>query len=417
MNTQTAWLDWLEQRCAHQPIQMGLPRVRQVAACLDVLRFDVPVITVGGTNGKGSTVRSLEAIYHAAGHVVAAYTSPHLLTFNERICINLHPIDEQALCEAFHAVYAAEQISQLVLTYFEFTTLAALWHFKRIQAQIIILEVGLGGRLDATNVIDADVAILTTIDFDHQAFLGDTLEDIGFEKAGIFRPRQQAIFAAAHPPQSVLKVASQLHTQLKCYQRDYTDEVTDTYQFKSPEFEWTAARPKLHPQAISAAIMATRLLHARLPIPLQAYDALTTAQLAGRLQLITGPIDMVFDVSHNLQSVGRLSTYLASTFPTRKIHAIFSALDDKPAAAMLACLAHQVTCWHIAPLSGKRAMTMAQLQQACPSSPRQLILWYNDLNLAYDGAKALVCTGDVIIVFGSFLTVAAILSLHQGDTL
>lgn len=419
MQSQTAWLAWLEARCAQQPIQLGLTRVREVAAHLDVLTRAVPVITIAGTNGKGSTVKALATIYQAAGFQVATYTSPHVLVFNERICINQQPIEDEALCEAFQAVYAAEQASQKVLTYFEFTTLAALWHFKCKQPDVIILEVGLGGRLDATNIIDPDLAILTTIDFDHQAFLGHTLEEIGFEKAGIFRPKQLAIFASPNPPHSVIQRAKELQAQLKRYQHDYIDTVSDTYQFKSVDFEWKSKKPHLHHQAVSAAIMATRMLLEWLPVPEIAYEALVETTLVGRLQWVPGEVDMLVDVSHNPQSVRRLSDYLTTLTPKRQIHAIFSALKDKPVSEMIATLAQQVSVWHIAPLTGDRALSLAELRKSCSILPQQSILWYNDLNLAYDGTKARVGIGDMILVFGSFMTVAAILTirLNQGDTL
>lgn len=418
MKTQEAWLQWLEKRCAYQPIQLGLERVRQVAARLHVGSFDVPVVLVGGTNGKGSTVRALQALYQHAGYVVGVYTSPHLFQFNERIVVNEQLIEASALCEAFQAVYEAEQ--DCVLTYFEFTTLAAFWHFKRMQPDVLLLEVGLGGRLDATNLVDADVAILTTIDFDHQAYLGDTIEAIGFEKAGILRAKQQAIFAATSPPSSVLDRASHHGTQLICYQQDYMDLISSThYRFCSPEFEWQGRLPKLHHQAISAAIMASRLLQERLPVPLQAYEVLPQAQLMGRLQLIPGKIDMLFDVSHNLQSVQRLADYIAHAYAGCKIHAIFSALSDKPIAEMVACLVPLIDCWHLCVLDGARAASLEQLRQACAIIPQQSILWYNGLDLAYDGVTAQRCAPDVLVVFGSFLTVAEVLMHHsrQADSI
>ena len=179
------WIDCLESR-HNQEIQLGLSRVKECAAQLGLLQVEACVITVSGTNGKGSTVAALEAIYIAAGYEVASYTSPHLLQFNERIRINNQPISDTDLCAAFTAISQSSNANQL--TYFEMTTLAALWHFKQLELDVVILEVGLGGRLDATNIIDPNLAIITTVDFDHQEYLGHTQEEIGYEKAGILRP-------------------------------------------------------------------------------------------------------------------------------------------------------------------------------------------------------------------------------------
>lgn len=411
--SQETWLSWLEQRCQHQPIQLGLDRVKQVAEHLQLLQVDAPVIIVGGTNGKGSTVRSLEVIYQQAGYRVAVYTSPHLLSFNERISVNQHPISENDLCEAFRVIFKAEQ--GCTLTYFEFTTLAALWHFKQAQPDLIILEVGLGGRLDATNIVDADLAILTTIDYDHQAYLGETLEAIGAEKAGIFRPHQLAIFAAARPPASVLNKVETLQTQLHRYQQDYNYELTASYRFVSPGFEWTCGRPLLHPEALSAAIMGSRLLMERLPIPVSAYEGLERVNLPGRLQSIPGKIDLLVDVAHNLQSVKRLSDFLKQKYKGKSIHAVFSALSDKPIAEMMRCLALQVDCWHIAPLGVSRAASVDQLLGASAHSQCEAVLWYNSLDLAFEGAKASAKANDLLIAFGSFYTVGKLLA-YLGET-
>ncbi|MDF1928905.1 Mur ligase family protein [Legionella pneumophila] len=212
------WLTHLETRNT-QEIQLGLTRVLTVAQKLNLQRPNCKVITVAGTNGKGSTVTALETIYHQSGFRVGTYTSPHLLVFNERIRINLTPIQDKDLCKAFSVIEEARYPTNL--TYFEMATLAALWYFKQHDLDLIILEVGLGGRLDATNIVDTDLAIITTIDFDHQNFLGDTLELIGYEKAGILRKNKPFIYADLSPPKSVVEVALQLGASSYLYGKDY----------------------------------------------------------------------------------------------------------------------------------------------------------------------------------------------------
>ncbi len=213
------WLTYLEQRSPQQKIELGLERIRDVARRLNVLNPHYKIITVAGTNGKGSTVRALETIYNKAGYNVGSYTSPHLLCFNERIKVNLQSISDKALCDVFFAIESRN--ADIKLTYFEMATLAALVYFQQQSLDIVILEVGLGGRLDATNIMDADVAIITTIDFDHQELLGNTLEKIGQEKAGIIRAQKPVIYADINPPQSILSAAQQLNAPTYLYRRDF----------------------------------------------------------------------------------------------------------------------------------------------------------------------------------------------------
>ena len=202
-------LHHLENRHAEE-VQLGLTRIKTVAKRLNLLNLDATIVTVAGTNGKGSTVAALEAVYKAAGYQVASYTSPHLIEFNERIRVNQQPIKDQELCAAFTVIEDARDT--INLTYFEMTTLAALWHFKQLTLDVIILEVGVGGRLDATNIIDSDLAIITTVDLDHQDYLGDTKEAIGYEKAGILRPNTPFIYAdTTAPPESITKQAQLLN--------------------------------------------------------------------------------------------------------------------------------------------------------------------------------------------------------------
>ncbi len=257
---------------------------------MDLLNPNTKIITVAGTNGKGSTVASLEAIYWAAGYQVASYSSPHLLAFNERIKINRQPISAQQLCDAFCVIEEARSAINVHLTYFEVATLAALWHFKQHCLDLIILEVGLGGRLDATNIIDADLAIITTIDFDHQTFLGNTKEAIGFEKAGILRANKPLIFADNNPPKSILKQAHAHNTPLYLYGREYNYLLrANGLQFVTSEQIIDLPQPQLHCNAVAAAIMASICLQTLLPVQYsQLMQGIKSASLMGRLQFVKG---------------------------------------------------------------------------------------------------------------------------------
>lgn len=404
------WLDYLENR-HHQEIQLGLSRIKQVAEHLGLLSPNAKVITVTGTNGKGSTGAALEAIYLAAGYQVANYSSPHLFAFNERIKINQQAISDQQLCEAFCVIEQARNIIDIHLTYFEVATLAALWHFKQHCLDLIILEVGLGGRLDATNIIDADLAIITTIDFDHQTFLGNTKEAIGYEKAGILRANKPVIFADNNPPASVLKQAYTLNSLLYLYGREYHCLFTaEGLQFVTSEQVIKIPRSCLHSHAIAAAIMASIHLQALLPVQqYQLVRGIENASLIGRLQLIKGKVTTLFDVAHNPQAVNYLAKFIKKLPPTRAVHAVFSALKDKDIVGLIAPLTDCVDHWYPAMLTGKRAASKEQLTNAfanCGIIPS----CYSDPLSAYQVACNQAGSDDLIVVYGSFITVGNVLS-------
>nr|WP_181879352.1 bifunctional tetrahydrofolate synthase/dihydrofolate synthase [Legionella donaldsonii] len=406
----TEWLAYLENRHL-QEIQLGLSRIKQVAEHLDLLNPNAKIITVTGTNGKGSTVASLEAIYLAAGYQVASYSSPHLLAFNERIKVNRQPISAQQLCEAFCVVEEVSNTINTHLTYFEVTTLAALWHFKRYCLDLIILEVGLGGRLDATNIIDTDLAIITTIDFDHQTFLGTTKEAIGFEKAGILRANKPLIFADNNPPASVLKQAYALNTPLYLYGRDYNYlHHADGLQFVRSEQVIDLPQPQLHGNAIAAAIMASICLQTWLPIQRsQLIQGIQSASLMGRGQLVKGRVETLFDVAHNPQAVSNLVKVIKKLSVDRTVHAVFSALKDKDIVGLIAPLVKSVDYWYPALLTGKRAASKEHLTQAftnCGIIPS----CYRDPLSAYQVACNQAGADDLIVVYGSFITVGNVLS-------
>lgn len=404
------WLSDLETRNT-QEIQLGLERIREVAQKLQLDVATCPVITVAGTNGKGSTVAALEQIYHDAGYKVGAYTSPHLLQFNERIRVGKKPIAEHDLCQIFHCIEQAREAT--VLTYFEMTTLAALWHFKQNALDVLILEVGLGGRLDATNILDADVAIITTIDFDHQDFLGNTLEAIGYEKAGILRQGKPFIYADTHPPAAIMEIAVALSSQTYYLGAEYIIEENSV--------DWSLhyglrtlnhlPKPTINLKSAAAAIVASIILESRLPISMeQIQKALPHIFIPGRLQLEEGLVSVLYDVSHNPQSVCLLASKLCELNTQGKVHAVFSALKDKDILALLMPLKEYVDCWYPAQLDSKRAISANLLLSYFKNAEISGEICYNNPILAFETALNQAQPGDLIVVYGSFFTVGHVMA-------
>lgn len=406
------WLDYLESRQAVE-IQLGLDRVRGVAAQLGLLSFNVPVITVAGTNGKGSTVAALTGIYLAAGYSVGTYTSPHLLRFNERICINQVSISDNDLCRAFSVIH--ELPDSRALTYFEMSTLAALLYFKWTQPEVIVLEVGMGGRLDATNIIDADASILTTIDFDHQAFLGNTRDEIGYEKAGIMRPDKPMIYADLDAPSSVRAYAKKAGATAYYLGESYTFDLSNDVFVLSlaKDRSWCLPIPLINVKAMVSAIVLTRLLDPLLPVTEKAWvEAILCVRVPARLQRVVDEegVHHVFDVAHNPQAVRLLVDYLETHRGHGKIYAVFSGLKDKDLCGLIKPMSDLVHAWYPALLSGSRAADALCLQTAFSDAIHCSPYCYEDPVQAYDAAKCVAGIGDCIVVYGSFLTVGAVMA-------
>lgn len=399
-----AWLEYLES-IHHRPIDMGLERVRQVAEKLAILRPQATVITVGGTNGKGSTVRYLEQILLAAGYSVACYTSPHIQHYNERVRVNGAVLTDAEHAQAMLAIERAR--GDISLTYFEFGTLAAIWLCQQLQPQVILLEVGLGGRLDAVNIIDPDVAIVTSVGIDHVEFLGDNREDIGFEKAGIFRPQRPAICGDSQPPQRLLRHAEHIGAQLYCVGGDYqASKGVETFEFRGPRQTWqNLPMPQLPFANALTALAALQL--SGLTVPLTAVRAgLASAQLPGRMQVLQQQPLVVADVAHNPHAAAYLATELGQRYPGKRIVAICGMLRDKDCAGSLAALAPIVQQWYLASLPEPRGASAAVLAAALGSSANAL--QFNTVSAAFTQAAADVNADDVIVCFGSFVTVAAV---------
>lgn len=408
-NSLDEWLFLLENM-HQQEIQPGLTRVGQVATELHLLCPDATVITVAGTNGKGSTVALLESIYRAAGYAVGSYTSPHLISFNDRIKVNHQPITDAQLIEAFEAIADTAGFSKL--TYFEATTLAALWHFKQCPLDVIILEVGMGGRLDATNIIDSDLAIITTIAIDHESWLGNTIEAIAYEKAGILRKHTPFIYADQAMPKSILEHADSLRAPAYRNGIEYKYQIIDGKShlyFSGQTYELPSS--PCHPNSVAAAKMATICLQEQLPITdTVCAEGIQNTRLSGRQQVITRHCLTVLDVAHNPQAAEYLASYLSKCNKTAKIHAVFSAMGDKDISGLISPLKNMVDHWYPAVFSGKRAATAAQLLDALKANDVNEILCYNNPLLAYDAACSQASADDLIVVYGSFIIVGQILS-------
>lgn len=408
------WLGWLEKSHPTE-IDLGLERIRQVAERLQLLNHPTKTLTVAGTNGKGSCVTACAALLQAAHYSVGVYTSPHLLHYAERIQINGKPVSDYDICTAFEKI--AEASAEISLTYFEYGTLAALEIFKQHQVDYRVLEVGLGGRLDATNIIDADVGIITSIALDHQDWLGDTRELIGREKAGVLREGKIFICADENPPQSVIDAASDLKTQHYFLGRDFSSQVINNdwyWQGKNgrgnPISLPVIPAPHLPLPSMAAALQAIYLLDIELPhsVIKSTFSELT---LAGRFQkIIFQKREFILDVAHNPAATQYFAHRLSAEPCNGKTHAIVGMMADKDRIASVANLISLIDSWHLLDLAHiARAATvevlradLAALQIQTQSSGTIGVLMSQLLSTSAEG--------DRIVVFGSFHTVAAALS-------
>jgi dihydrofolate synthase/folylpolyglutamate synthase len=416
----SGWLSYIERQHPRS-IAMGLERVREVAARMGLGRPAPQVITVGGTNGKGSTVAFIEAIARAAGWRVGAYTSPHLLAYNERVRIDRRDVDDASLVAAFGAVEAAR--GDTPLTYFEFGTLAALWLFARGALDLALLEVGLGGRLDAVNLVDPDVSVITTVDLDHQDWLGTDREAIGLEKAGIARAGKPLVLGEDDPPASVLRHAYRIGAPAIRAGSDFLFERSNNggWRWREPGFELRLPLPGMAAPSqlrnAATAIAALRALDRLLPDA--AWPAgVAAAELPGRLQVFARDgVDIVVDVGHNPQAARELAAWLRATPHTGRTHAVYAALADKDAVGVVAALAEEVGAWHLAGLSGAgpRGCDVDSFAARLAGTAAAAARRHATVAEALRGARADACPGDRVLVFGSFHTAAAALQALPRD--
>jgi dihydrofolate synthase/folylpolyglutamate synthase len=414
--------EWLVfQQALHRvPIELGLERVRRVAQRLGLYQPPCPLITVAGTNGKGSCVAFLESILCEAGYRVGCYTSPHLLRYNERVRIIQRTVSDEELCVAFERVEAAR--AEISLSYFEFGTLAAFSIFCRHELDAVILEVGLGGRLDAVNIWDADLAVIASIGLDHTDWLGTDREAIGFEKAGIMRVDKPVVCGDSDPPKSVATQAAKLRAPLFNMGTDYGYVRNKyTWQWYGPDGGWSELPlPALvgEVQLANAAtiLMGLSLLRNRLKVGLTAVtDGLRKAVLAGRFQRIPGTVETVLDIAHNPDAARSLAHNLQEYPSAKRTHAVFALLADKDAIGIVEPLQYCVDRWYLSQVESARALPVYDLQRIVKTRlGLSRIGCQDNVKGAYKQACVEASHGDRVLVFGSVYTVAPILALYEA---
>lgn len=428
--TLAEWLAY-QERVNPRAIELGLERVREVWQRMGAPVPAQRVITVGGTNGKGSSVALLEAMLRAGGQRVGSFTSPHLLEYNERVRIDGSNVDDAALVASFERIEAARGTGQLVeipLTYFEFGTLAALDLFARADLDVAILEVGLGGRLDAVNIVDADVAIITTVDLDHMDWLGHDRDSIGREKAGIARAGRVTIVGESEPPDGLLEALAACGARIERAGVDFAGEPRingwrwrhrDGVTMELPELALAAPVQYANAAAAIAALHALRR-DRKWITPTEFFAAVSSGmrnvQISARLQLLGAAPQLVVDVGHNPQAARALAEWLDAQ-PVGPVHAVYGALADKDVAGVVAALGPRIAYWHLAGLDQATSRGLAgaalakELRQALPQAAFAI---HADVAGALRAARADTPAGGRILAFGSFFVASAVLALPSG---
>lgn len=409
--TLTDWLCYIEQKHPQHQIELGLTRVLNVAQGAGLHLLPGKKILIAGTNGKGTTARTLEKLCAVQGLSVGVYSSPHLLQFNERLRINGEDVADTFWCEAFAFI---EQLrGDVELTYFEFTTLASFYLLKQQQPDICLIEVGLGGRLDATNIIEPDLSVLTTVDLDHQDYLGPDRESIGREKAGVFRTGKPAVIGETDIPQSVLKYSQDIAAKPLCINKDYQYSVTQT------SFSWRGVQNRFDAlpltsvplQNIATALTALESL-ALLPSQQQAAKVLAELSLPGRMQWLSKTPGILLDVAHNPQSAGYLAAQLQFIKERyARVHLLVGMLKDKDIQQSLAPFHLLADQWHLVDLPGARGAQASMLVAHLPAQSSSCC--YADLESGYQKALSSMQPNDLLVIFGSFVTVSAVLALQK----
>lgn len=415
------WLQRLEQLHPRE-IELGLQRCRDVAINLDLLPVAYPVLSIAGTNGKGSTAAVAEAVALAEGRLTGLYTSPHFLRFNERIRVGGREVEDAEIVAAFERIEAAR--SDISLTYFEFATLAALLIFRERNVEIAILEVGLGGRLDAVNIVDPTVAVVTSIGLDHQEWLGEDLDSIGREKAGILRSGAAAVIADPTPPQGLRQAVTDSGARAFYLGEDYDcaveagglqisvlDELGKTQRLACP------SPPVVQPANVCAALQALALLGVDLPSLDDLGSVVSSVQPTGRLQRVElGGQQLVLDVAHNPDSVDKLIEYLDATYCNKRTIALFSVMKDKDVRGIISRSLASFDAWFLADQEElPRAAPAADIAALLHEQGCGMISVSKNIRQAYRRARSLLGEGDRLVVFGSFHTVAAVLPLVEKD--
>ena len=402
------WLAYIE--ALHpKSIEMGLDRVNEVVSHM-ALESLPPIISIAGTNGKGSTCAMLEHIYSKAGYRVGAYVSPHLLHYNERVRVNQQNISDDDLCLAFSAIEAAR--GNVVLTYFEMGTLAALWHFSKVKLDVIVLEVGMGGRLDAVNAFEPSCSIVTSIDLDHTEYLGDTREKIGFEKAGIYRNGKPAICGDDAPPKSLVKYAHEIGATLRLIHHDFEIKKTDNgwiYQVGQHQLvlPTLALQGDFQLNNAACAVCAVQSLADALPVTLDVIkSALANVTLLGRFYTISKNPEVILDVAHNPQAAKSLAQNLIKHPAKGRTLGVFAMLADKDIEQVTQELLPYISAWYLADTQNPRGAKAKELESYLLPHAKGPTKCFDTVTKALSSACIDMGKNDRIIVFGSFYTVA-----------
>ena len=409
------WLAWQESLHGAD-IELGLDRCRLVAERMELKPVARTVVSVAGTNGKGSSVAMLDSIWRNAGFAVATYTSPHLLAYNERICIDGMPVSDEAICTAFQQIEFVR--GSTPLTYFEFGTLAALSLFSEAALDVAILEVGLGGRLDAVNIVDADAALIATIGIDHIDFLGDQRESIALEKAGIMRAGKPAVCSDNDLPASIKEFARKLPTRLEV--------LGDSYRYADGGDSWSwwsgetvkadLPKPKLvgdyQVRNAAGVLKIVQLLQDRLPVSDGDIDrGLLETDLPGRFQCIPGSVETILDVAHNAQAVDAFVRTLSQLRPARRTHVVLGMLQAKDHDGVIALLDPVADSWHLATVSARRGASSGALYDSLKRvvTDPVAVNQYDSVGSAYRGAASIAQPGDRVVALGSFRVVSEVM--------
>ena len=413
------WLVHLEQLHPNE-IELGLARISEVGKRLNLINFDAKVITVAGTNGKGTTCAYLERILLDDGHKVGVFSSPHIHRYNERLRINSQELDDQTHCEAFAVIEKARL--DISLSYFEFATLSCLYLLQQQNCDYILLEVGLGGRLDATNMVESDISVVTTIGIDHVDWLGSDREVIGFEKAGIFRANKPAICGELDTPKSIIKHATSLNCKLKLVNEDFSFDIIDELHWSwQGKNTLSPIKQTLMPiQNASTALAVIETLELNINSD-QLINSIETASLAGRLQKLHGfSCDLYVDVAHNPQSAEYLASQLKRLKlykdPDCKVHAVVGMLADKDITKTLSATNDEITDYNFVTLDCYRGATAEVLLTAHQNTQNNShnVTCFENVVGAVDKVVNNAKASDIVIVFGSFFTVSDILNNWQG---
>lgn len=404
--------EWIDYLISQHPVEidMGLNRVREVAKRLNLLDLgETKVITVAGTNGKGTTCAFLENIFLNANYQVGVYSSPHLLKFNERVRINSRDATDDQLIEAFKQIELARE--EITLTFFEYSTLSALYVFRQQAVDIVLLEVGLGGRLDATNMIDTNIAVLTSIGLDHQEYLGNTRESVGIEKVGVCRKDRAAIIGEPEVPQAVKQRLKEIGARVHFVGQDFDSfDDNDSWTFNGLRVINNISFPQLPLQNAVTAIQAALMFDPSLTDEM-IKSGVEQASLPGRMELVSQQPMIYLDVAHNPQSAQYLKTQLRK-FEGKRVFALCGMLKDKDIQSVIQCLQVEFYEWNLVSLDVSRGAKSSELAEYFDA--KQNINCFHNLNDAWDNLKLKITDDDVVIVFGSFYTVAGFKKLKQG---